>query len=132
MTVTKMKIFSVSNFKFLKTTGLIFLTQLLLISVKASNPDFNGIKGFKLKSCSDNQCISVRSEIAYVGHFLKNGYAFDLVQFNLKVNNSDIISFESNDVFYDMITQRILFRDVKSMIFKQAVYDFNEGSLLKL
>ena len=122
----------ISTSKLIKLTGLIILAQLIFINAYASSFDFNGIKGFKLNSCDKGQCVSLLADKAYIGRLVKDGYAFDTVKFDLKMKNNEKISFESSDVYYDLITRIILFREVKDMKFKQAIYDFNEGKLVKL
>lgn len=132
MTVTKMNKLLISTYKLIKRTGLIIAAQFLLMSPYIFASDFNGIKGFKLNSCDNDQCISMLADKAYVGRLVKDGYAFDNVKFDLKMQNNEQISFESSDVYYDLITRRILFREVKGMSFKQAIYDFNAGKLVQL
>jgi hypothetical protein len=122
----------ISLLKLIKRTGLLLTAQFLFINAYATQAHFNGIKGFKLNSCDNGQCVSLLADKAYIGRIIKDGYAFETVKFDLKMQNNEQISFESSDVYYDLITKRILFRDVKDMNFKQAIYDFNEGKLVQL
>jgi len=117
-----------------KKTGLILSIQFVFILASASSTKLNGIKGFKLNSCKNEKCIFITSKKAYFGHYANNNYAFDKVKFQMKEKNTnkEMISFEAKDVYLDFVIKRVLFRDVQDMKFKQAIYNFEEGRLIKL
>lgn len=120
-----------NNFKtFLKTASLLVILSSSFSQAKQYSSD--KINGFKLSICSDKECIKLNSDKATKSK-LAEGYAFSKVEFSTTNQHSHRkTQFTSLDVYYDLEINKILFRDIKNMKFKEAIYDFDKSELIKL